>query len=210
MIHYDLRCSQDHAFDGWFKDSAAFERLAEAWLVECPHCGDGKIERALMRPAVAKRENAAGADAGGKAARAAGCCGGGHAVPAQMRAMLQRMRAEVEKNCDYVGPKFAEEARKIHRGESEKRGIYGETSPEQAESLADEGIEFSQHSLGAASGRVARDGTRHAWQCRVSRLTVRLERSEGLGIAAAGAKAGRWPSLRRLLAGEEEGPALRR
>ena len=49
-------------------------------------------------------------------------------MPAQMRAMLQRMRAEVEKNCDYVGPQFAEEARKIHRGESDKRGIYGETS----------------------------------------------------------------------------------
>ena len=66
----------------------------------------------------------------------------GGPMPAQMRAMLQRMRAEVEKNCDYVGPEFAEEARKIHRGESDKRGIYGETSPEQAEALAEEGIEF--------------------------------------------------------------------
>jgi hypothetical protein len=61
-----------------------------------------------------------------------------------MRAMLQRMRSEVEKNCDYVGPQFAEEARKMHRGESDKRSIYGETSPEQAEALADEGIEFAR------------------------------------------------------------------
>ena len=56
MIHYDLRCSHDHAFDGWFKDSAAFERLAKRGMLECPQCGDTKVERALMRPAVGKRE----------------------------------------------------------------------------------------------------------------------------------------------------------
>ena len=75
-------------------------------------------------------------------------------MPAHMRAMLQRMRAEVEKHCDYVGPQFAEEARKMHRGESDKRGIYGETSPEQAEALAEEGIEILAHSLGAARRRL--------------------------------------------------------
>jgi hypothetical protein len=150
MIHYDLRCSQDHAFDGWFKDSAAFDRLAKRGLVECPHCGDSKVERALMRPAVAKRESPPvpaptpkpSAPAAPSSAAAAAVAG--MPMPAQMRAMLQRMRAEVEKNCDYVGPKFAEEARKMHRGESEMRGIYGETSPDQAEALADEGIEFSR------------------------------------------------------------------
>ncbi len=150
MIHYDLRCSQDHAFDGWFKDSAAFDRQAKRGLVECPHCGDVKVERALMRPAVAKREapraptpvpaaqppksQPQGSPAAVADAR----------LPDHMRAMLQRMRAEVEKHCDYVGPQFADEARKIHRGESDKRGIYGEASPEQAEALADEGIEISQ------------------------------------------------------------------
>jgi hypothetical protein len=68
----------------------------------------------------------------------------GGPIPDQMRAMLQRMRAEVEKSCDYVGPSFAEEARKIHRGEAEQRSIYGETTPEQAETLSDEGIAFSR------------------------------------------------------------------
>ncbi len=58
--------------------------------------------------------------------------------------MLQKMRAEVEKRCDYVGNEFAAEARRIHAGESEKRGIYGEASPEDAERLADDGIEVSQ------------------------------------------------------------------
>ena len=63
-------------------------------------------------------------------------------IPAQMIALLQRMRDQVEKRCDYVGPGFADEARKIHRGESQERAIYGETTPDEAETLAEEGIEI--------------------------------------------------------------------
>jgi hypothetical protein len=142
MIHYDLRCSQGHAFDGWFKDSAAFERLAKRGMVECPHCGDLKAERALMRPAVAKGKSPP-VPAPKRQPQAPAPVAGGP-MPAHIRAMLQRMRAEVEKHCDYVGPGFAEEARKIHRGESERRGIYGETTPDQAEALAEEGIEVTR------------------------------------------------------------------
>lgn len=65
-------------------------------------------------------------------------------LPDQIRAVLQRIRAEVERTSEYVGPTFADEARRIHRGESDKRNIYGESTPEQAEALADEGIEISQ------------------------------------------------------------------
>ena len=147
MIHYDLRCGQDHGFDGWFKDSAAFEKLAKRGLVECPHCGDTKVDRALMSPAVAKRGSlpvSVPMPAEPPPAPPAPAAVAGGVLPDQMRAMLQRMRAEVEKNCDYVGPQFAEEARKIHRGESDKRGIYGETTPEQAEALSEEGIEVSR------------------------------------------------------------------
>jgi hypothetical protein len=143
MIHYDLRCSRDHAFDGWFKDSAAFERLMKRGMLECPHCGDAKVERALMRPAVGSKREAVPVPAPAPPPPAPAAAAGGP-MPAHLRAMLQRMRSEVEKHCDYVGPQFAEEARKMHRGESDKRGIYGETSPEQAEALADEGIEFSR------------------------------------------------------------------
>jgi len=148
MIHYDLRCSQEHSFDGWFKDSTAYEKLAKRGLVECPHCGDTKVDRALMRPAVATRRAALPAPEASPPATPqpvptpATVAGG--PLPDHMRAMLQRMRAEVENHCDYVGPQFADEARKMHRGESDKRGIYGETSPEQAEALADEGIEVSR------------------------------------------------------------------
>ena len=145
MIHYDLRCSRDHGFDGWFKDSAAFDKQAKRGLVECPHCGDTKVERALMRPAVAKRESLpvpVPMPAPQPPAAPAAVAGG--PLPDHMRAMLQKRRAEVEKHCDYVGPQFAEEARKMHRGESDKRSIYGETSPEQAEALAEEGIEVAR------------------------------------------------------------------
>lgn len=147
MIHYQLRCGQDHAFDGWFKDSATFEKQAKRGLIECPQCGGTDVDRALMAPAVSTREALPapvppvqakpdvlpperGVAASGK-------------LPAQVLAMLQRLRAEVEKNCDYVGDAFADEARKMHRGESEHRGIYGETTPDQAESLADEGIQIA-------------------------------------------------------------------
>ena len=55
MIHYQLRCGQSHGFDGWFKDSASFEKQAKRGLIECPECGGTDVERALMAPAVAKR-----------------------------------------------------------------------------------------------------------------------------------------------------------
>jgi len=66
------------------------------------------------------------------------------AVPAQIRAVLQKIRAEVEANCTYVGDDFADEARRIHRGDSEHQGIYGEATVEDAESLAEEGISITQ------------------------------------------------------------------
>jgi len=154
MIHYQLRCSQAHEFDGWFANSAGFDRQAKRGLVECPVCGDVKVSRALMAQSVSTR-GALSAPAEAEApspppaatppvpAPLPAPMAGGR-MPAHLRAMLQHMRAEVEKHCDYVGPQFADEARKMHRGESEKRGIYGESTPDEAEALADEGIEISR------------------------------------------------------------------
>jgi hypothetical protein len=135
MIHYQLRCSQAHQFDGWFKDSASFEKQAGLGLVECPECGGTEVERALMTPAVAKGAAPPPPPAGKTVSGP---------IPAMMLAMLQKVRAEVEKNCDYVGNEFAEEARRMHRGEIEQRGIYGEATEDQAESLLDEGIEIAR------------------------------------------------------------------
>jgi hypothetical protein len=144
MIHYQLRCSQSHGFDGWFNDSASFEKQAERGLIECPECGGTDVERALMAPALSK-----GAAVPAPITSPAKIPEAPPAVPeklaagrmpAQVLAALQRMRVEVEKNCDYVGPDFADQARAMHRGEVEPKAIYGETSEEQAESLAEEGI----------------------------------------------------------------------
>jgi len=156
MIHYQLRCSQEHGFDGWFKNSAAFEQQAKLGLIECPECGGTEVERALMAPAVARRVSvpapvetpqpaaAAPPPAEAPAGVPAEVKMAGGRMPAQVVAVLQRIRAEVEKTCDYVGPDFADEARKIHHGETEPRSIYGEASEEEAESLADEGIEVGR------------------------------------------------------------------
>jgi hypothetical protein len=149
MIHYQLRCGQAHEFDGWFKDSGSFERQAKRGLVECPECGGTDVVRALMAPALAKRSTLPvpveapappAEQPAATAEKAVSAVAPPARLPAQMLAALQRIRAEVEKNCDYVGPNFADQARAMHRGEVEPKSIYGETTEEQAESLAEEGI----------------------------------------------------------------------
>ena len=151
MIHYQLRCDQDHQFDSWFINSTGFEKQAKRGLIECPECGSTKVTRALMTPAVSTRDAPEPQPKPPVPVQQVmppappAMPQPGMPMPARMIAMLQRMRAEVEKNCDYVGPSFAEEARKIHRGEAEQRGIYDETTPEESEMLSDEGIEI--HSL---------------------------------------------------------------
>jgi len=150
MIHYKLRCGAGHEFESWFQDSAGYEKLAKAGLVECAVCGSTQVERALMTPAVVSSRKKAKAPAPPPAApepaapAPAGPPMAAGPMPAQIFAMLQRLRAEVEKNCDYVGKDFAEEARKMHNGEAESRGIYGEATDAEAEALADEGIEVAR------------------------------------------------------------------
>lgn len=142
MIHYDLRCRAAHQFDAWFRDSAAFDEQSAGGLLECPVCGERQVSRAMMAPAIPrKRQLAAPAAPPSPAAPTAVTP---QHLPAHVRATLQRIRAEVERNCDYVGEKFAAEARRIHDGDAEARGIYGEATPEQAQALADDGIEIGQ------------------------------------------------------------------
>ncbi|NOG73783.1 DUF1178 family protein [Roseicella sp. DB1501] len=153
MIHYDLQCGAGHEFDGWFKDSSAYEAQASAGFVECPVCGSHAVSKRLMAPAIPKKGRSRAKEAvpappvvppaPPAAAAEAGPAAAGP-VPAQVLALLQRMRAEVEKNCDYVGKDFAEEARRMHRGESDHRGIYGEASDADTEALRDEGIEVAR------------------------------------------------------------------
>ncbi len=135
MIHYQLRCVDGHEFEGWFKSSASFEAQAERGLLCCPRCGKTEVGRGLMAPAVRTRPV-------GKATTAPEAPV--VALPDEMRAMLQRIRAEVERNCEDMGDRFADEAIRMSRGEADERAIYGNASDEDREALADEGIAVVQ------------------------------------------------------------------
>lgn len=132
MIVFDLKCKDGHVFEAWFPDSKAFEKQKAKKAVVCPVCGNRRVTKAPMAPNIASGK----AREGEKAQQ--------NPQAKEMMVMLSKLRQEVEKNCDYVGDKFPEEARKIHYGEAEKRNIYGEASKEDAESLAEEGIEFQR------------------------------------------------------------------
>lgn len=165
MIRYALRCVADHDFEGWFRSSSDFDAQAERGLLACPECGSTAVERALMAPAVstarakaaraAQALSAPGASeaeqaATGGAAPTGADAPAGEAVPvaladpraALMVEMLRRLRRHVEATAENVGGRFPEEARKIHYGEADARGIYGEASRDDVEALLDEGIEI--------------------------------------------------------------------
>jgi hypothetical protein len=137
MILYDLRCKAGHEFEAWFRDSSAYDRQRKAGAVLCPVCGDKKVEKALMAPAVAKKGNRGAPTAPPQPSPEAAKMG-------EAMQMLRTLRKQIETDCDYVGPKFAEEARRIHYQETEARGIYGEATKEESEALSEEGIEFGQ------------------------------------------------------------------
>ena len=135
MIHYQLICDHGHGFDGWFRDSAAYDTQADRGLVSCSVCGSVQIHKALMAPGIPVKANS-------KAAAPQTMVAGPVDPRLQkMMGMMRELRKSVEKNADYVGDKFAEEARKIHYEEAGKRGIYGEATPEEANALIEEGIE---------------------------------------------------------------------
>ena len=160
MILYDLRCRRGHVFEAWFRGSAAYDDQAEAGEVACPTCGSKKVEKAPMAPRLAKGGLSKGGAETGEAQRAeahsteteraeaqtaeTGTATAKTAKAAEAMRALRGLRRKVEDNFDYVGNAFAEEARKIHYGESDAHNIYGETSDEEAKELRDEGVAFTR------------------------------------------------------------------
>lgn len=136
MIVFDLICKNDHEFESWFQNTEAFDKLVKAKQVVCPVCGDTKVLKALMAPAVSgsKKKGDEKMAVSSQAAQQMG----------QYMEAVKELREQVEKNCDYVGEKFPEEARKIHYGETEVRNIYGEATESEAEELHEEGVEFQR------------------------------------------------------------------
>ncbi len=149
MIRYALVCDKGHDFESWFADSAAYDKQAKRSLVTCPHCGSVKVEKAIMAPRLAgARKRTAPVESTSEVTPPAPATP--EKAPVAMispqehefRAKLKELREHLTKNAEHVGAKFPEEARKMHYGEIEHRSIYGEASPEEAKSLAEEGIEF--------------------------------------------------------------------
>jgi hypothetical protein len=154
MIRYRLKCEKRHEFEAWFASSAAFDRQAKRGLVACPRCGSVKVGKTLMAPSIikgVKRTRATKAPA--QAAESPQAAPQPAAPPPQaethrlaahgeLAKAMRKLRAEIESKSEYVGPRFSEEARKIHYEETPARGIYGEATREEAQALSEEGIEF--------------------------------------------------------------------
>jgi hypothetical protein len=126
MIKYDLKCDNGDEFEAWFGSIADYDKQADAGLVECPHCGSKHVTKAPMAPSVqtSRKQEA-------------------RKERAVAMAMAAKVREHIKDNFDYVGDKFADEARKMHEGESEERAIWGEATPEEVRALKEDGVPAS-------------------------------------------------------------------
>lgn len=134
MIRYALNCTAGHGFDAWFASSDACDEQVASGHIGCPVCGRTEVSKAIMAPQVSRQGRGdaetgpdSGAEDGAEQAR-------------RLAAALQAVREEVLGSADYVGGAFAEEARRIHYGEVEERGIYGEATSADVHDLREEGI----------------------------------------------------------------------
>ncbi|MGY9004576.1 MAG: DUF1178 family protein [Alphaproteobacteria bacterium] len=157
MIVYNLNCSAGHDFEAWFKDSKAFVSQQKGHKIGCPVCGETKVEKVPAAPRIGTgiskdpsfEESGMSAESGGANGPVnAGEASGEPSVPTgkagqDIMSALNELHRHVKETCDDVGKDFAEEARKIHYGDAEERGIYGEATEDEAEELADEGVPFA-------------------------------------------------------------------
>ena len=156
MIKYQLICDKSHEFEGWFGDSAAFESQQESGFLTCPVCGSADVRRALMAPNLAspktrktdlaeKQPSAQPEPQPQPQAPQQASAALPPAAARKMQELMSEMRAlqtRIREECRDVGNDFAEEARKIHYGEVEPEGIYGQATAEEREALDEEGIEI--------------------------------------------------------------------
>ena len=146
MIIYKLKCKRGHEFEAWFAGSAAFDKQEKRGLLSCPSCGTSNVSKAIDG---AKRRQARQAQ--DRCAQAAESPAPAEAPKPETQRVaahheladaMRKLRAEIESKSEYVGPRFSEEARKIHYEELPARGIHGEATADEAKALKEEGIEF--------------------------------------------------------------------
>ncbi len=128
MIKYALKCSNGHSFESWFQSATAFDKLQSAHHLNCPHCGDSDIAKALMSPKLSQGSEAPVEKAVPPTA---------DPEPAEL---MKQMKDAIEARSDYVGDRFAEEARAIHLDEAPARPIHGEANAKEARALVEEGV----------------------------------------------------------------------
>jgi hypothetical protein len=133
MIKYALHCEHGHGFEGWFSNSGDYDDQQGRGLLECPLCASRQVAKQIMAPAIA----------GTKAQKAAAPAEPTPQMQQMMMQALGEVRRHVEDNFDYVGDAFAREARAIHEGTSEERGIYGEASPAEVKALVEDGVKVA-------------------------------------------------------------------
>lgn len=152
MIRYALACTAGHEFESWFRDSASYDEQVARGFVSCPVCGSTKVDKQIMAPNVARTDLdrlpvpvAAQDDATGSPGSVAPQAPTPMALLGErelaFRALIKAVREHVMSTAEHVGPRFADEARKMHEGLTEFRAIYGEATPEEARALAEEGID---------------------------------------------------------------------
>lgn len=142
MIKYALQCAKGHAFDGWFRSSSAYGRQVSRKLVACPHCGVTQVEKQPMAPALVKKRSKAGPRTQAAPDNAAQMASSPGETRIPTVEVMRAFKRHLLENSENVGPRFSDEARKIHYGEADSRAIHGEASREEAIKLHEEGVEF--------------------------------------------------------------------
>ena len=127
MIQYTLICEDGHRFESWFQSASAFETLEKAGHVSCGICGGSSVKKAVMAPRVASsREQTNSAPLS--------------TPKSEAETAMAKLRDHVEKNADYVGGRFAQEARSMYLGATPERAIYGEANGAEAKALIEDGV----------------------------------------------------------------------
>ena len=137
MIVYHLKCTCGHDFDAWFRDSATYDRQEKRGQVSCPACASTSVSKAPMAPRIATSRESPSREVAdvvpSPEARA-------REIAREILVAMGKLRKHAEENCEYVGERFADEARAIHDGDAEERGIYGEATIQEAKELYEDDI----------------------------------------------------------------------
>ena len=130
MIKYNLKCSNGHEFISWFSDSLEFDKLNKKKLLECIYCSSKKINKSIMAPMIS----------GGKLKEDSPNLLN-EKLSDKKKELLQ-IRNYIEKNFEFVGDKFSQKVREVYYDKKTRKTIYGSTTKEEREELAEEGIDL--------------------------------------------------------------------